>query len=129
MYNGINLLSIQCSNFGDFARKAMKIIFTEDELRSHTLPPKRQYLSRPALDQDRFDLLNGDNISVTGWVIGLTVSFHVSETIRVKFKIDSSKYSLFYKNLLRRKMCDFLIEERRREPAKLARRQWRSQQQ
>jgi hypothetical protein len=49
------------------------------------------------------------------------------DAIRIKFKLDSSKYSAFYKNILRRKLSDFLIEERRRESNRIARRSIRNQ--
>ena len=40
--------------------------------------------------------------------------------IHIKFKLDSIKYAAFYKNLLGRKLSDFLIEERCREANKIA---------
>jgi hypothetical protein len=63
MFNNVNLLSTMASNFGDFARRVLKIVFTADELRSHGLPPRRDHLSRPVLDEDRFKLVNGENVS------------------------------------------------------------------
>ena len=47
--------------------------------------------------------------------------FFCQDGIRIKFKLDCTKYAAFYKNLLRRKSSDFLIEERRREANKIAR--------
>lgn len=51
-------------NYGDFARRTMRILFTADELKTSVLPPSRSYLSRPALDEKRFELLNGKQFSL-----------------------------------------------------------------
>ena len=55
-------------------------------------------------------------------------SFHIYndlsldiDAVRYKFKLDSVNFGLFYRKLLRRKLTDFLIEERRRESIKAAR--------
>ncbi|CAM4864583.1 unnamed protein product [Rotaria socialis] len=101
MYGDIDLLQTMGSTFGDFARKTMKIVFTEEELKERILPPQRSHLSRPSLDLAKFRIVN--------------------DAIRIKYKIDSTKYDAFYKNVLRRKLSDFLIEERRRESIKSAR--------
>ncbi len=47
-------------------------------------------------------------------------SISFEDAVRIKFKIDSTKYPAFYKNILRRKLSDFLIEERRRESTRMA---------
>ncbi|CAF1624995.1 unnamed protein product [Rotaria magnacalcarata] len=101
MYGDIDLLQTMGSTFGDFARKTMKIVFTEEELKERILPPQRSHLSRPSLDLAKFRIVN--------------------DAIRIKYKIDSTKYDAFYKNVLRRKLSDFLIEERRRESIKSTR--------
>ena len=61
MYNNINLLGKVASSFGDFARKTMRIVFTEDELKTHILPPKRSYLTKTSLNEEKFQLVNGMN--------------------------------------------------------------------
>jgi hypothetical protein len=59
MYESTNLLHTIASSVGDFARKTMRIVFTEQELKTHILPPTRSHLSRPSLDETRFQLVNG----------------------------------------------------------------------
>ncbi len=46
-------------DFGDFARQVMRILYTEEELKTCILPPKRKHLAREPLDSERFGLLNG----------------------------------------------------------------------
>ncbi len=58
-YYGQNLLEIVAKDFGDYARQVMRILYTNDELRSCILPPGRSHLTRKALDSDRFSRLNG----------------------------------------------------------------------
>ncbi|CAF1485624.1 unnamed protein product, partial [Adineta steineri] len=94
MYEDTNLLRTVASSFGDFARKTMRLVFNAHELTTQILPPQRHYLARTSLNEKKFQLVN--------------------DAIRIKFKIDSTKYAAFYKNILRRKLSDFLIEERRR---------------
>ena len=65
MYNNINLLGTVASSFGDFDRKTMRIVFTEDELETHILSPKRSYLTKPSLNEEKFQLVNGMNILPT----------------------------------------------------------------
>ena len=64
MYNNINQFGTVASSFGDFARKTMRIVFTEDELKTHIVPPKRSYLT-PSLNEEKFQLVNGMNILPT----------------------------------------------------------------
>ncbi|CAF1492809.1 unnamed protein product [Adineta steineri] len=94
MYEDTNLLRTVASSFGDFARKTMRLVFSQHELTTQILPPQRHYLARTSLNEKKFELVN--------------------DAIRIKFKIDSTKYAAFHKNILRRKLSDFLIEERRR---------------
>ena len=49
------------------------------------------------------------------------VSVHFLDAVRYKFRLDAVNFGLFYRSLLRRKLTDFLIEERRRDSAKQAR--------
>ncbi|CAF4789047.1 unnamed protein product, partial [Rotaria socialis] len=56
---------------------------------------------RQPLDQDRFKIC--------------------MDPMWYKFKLDVVNFGLFYQALLRRKLTDFLIEERRHEPTKEAR--------
>lgn len=53
--------------------------------------------------------------------------YFIPEAVRVKFKLDATKYPAFYKNILRRKLSDFLIEERRRETNRKARQMLRAE--
>lgn len=46
-------------DFGDFARQAMRVLYSTDELQTCVLPPGRSHLSRKPLDSVRFGRLNG----------------------------------------------------------------------
>ncbi|CAF4539613.1 unnamed protein product, partial [Rotaria magnacalcarata] len=51
MDNGINLLNTFAKDPIDFCRKTLKLLYSEEELKNSTLPPKRDYLRREALDE------------------------------------------------------------------------------
>ncbi|CAF1278909.1 unnamed protein product [Rotaria sordida] len=102
-YNGQNLLEIVGKDFGDYARQLMRVLYTNDELQSSILPPGRRHLVRKPLDFDRFVRLN--------------------ESVRVKYRLASHMYDDFFKYHLGPKLSDFLVEERRREANKNARKQ------
>lgn len=55
------MVDVVGTNFGDFARQVMRILYTTEELKTCILPPKRSYLVREPLDPERFRLLNGNN--------------------------------------------------------------------
>ena len=61
MHGNINLLGTLASSVGDFTRKTMRIVFSENELKTQVLPPKISHLSRTSLDEARFQLVNGMN--------------------------------------------------------------------
>ncbi|CAF2053357.1 unnamed protein product [Rotaria magnacalcarata] len=95
MFNNYNLLDLMATDYGNYARKILRIVFSQDELKSSILPPGKPHLRRQPLDQDRFKIC--------------------MDAIRYKFKLDAVNFGLFYRALLRRKLTDFLIEERRRQ--------------
>ncbi|CAM4783909.1 unnamed protein product [Rotaria magnacalcarata] len=101
MFGSINLLDIMSTDYDDYTREVLRKVFTEDERKNCILPPRREYLKREPLDEDKYKLC--------------------MNAVRIKFKLDSVNFGLFYKSLLRRKITDFLIEERRRDTQKLAR--------
>ncbi|UJR37027.1 hypothetical protein I4U23_029734 [Adineta vaga] len=101
MYDNKNLLEIRARDIFDFGRKILKTLYTSEELGSSILPPARSHLARPSLDPVRFHL------------------FH--ESIRVKYKISSLYYDNCYAKLVRPKMCDFLVDERKRQGKALKR--------
>jgi hypothetical protein len=43
------------------------------------------------------------------------IIFLFAETVRIKYKVDKSLFQKLYADLLRRKLSDFLVDERRRE--------------
>jgi hypothetical protein len=96
----------------------MRILYTNDELRSCILPPGRSHLTRKALDSDRFSRLNG--LSKIFSNINL---FFFTEAVRTKYRLSSHMYDDFFKYHLGPKLSDFLVEERRREATKNARKQ------
>ncbi|CAF3351230.1 unnamed protein product [Rotaria socialis] len=101
MFNNYNLLDLMVTDYGNYARKILRIVFSRDELKSSILPPGKPHFRRQPLDQDRFKIC--------------------MNAIPYKFKLDVVNFGLFYPALLRRKLTDFLIEERRRESTKEAR--------
>ncbi|CAM4791381.1 unnamed protein product [Rotaria magnacalcarata] len=94
MDNGINLLNTFAKDPIDFCRKTLKLLYSEEELKNSTLPPKRDYLRREALDERRFAIL--------------------LEAVRIKFRLDSNRMQDVYNDLLKVKLGNFLYEERRR---------------
>ncbi|CAF4245033.1 unnamed protein product [Rotaria magnacalcarata] len=98
-YSDQNLIEIVGKDFGDYARRVMRVLFTEEELRTSILPPKRKHLAREPLDSVRF------------------------LPVRVKYRLASHMYDEFYKYHLAPKLGDFLVDERRRNDTKAARRQ------
>ncbi|UJR38892.1 hypothetical protein I4U23_031560 [Adineta vaga] len=77
-----------------------RVLYTPEELSSSILPPDRSHLARPALDPQRFGI------------------FH--EAVRVKYRISVLHYDTCYSKLIRPRMCDFLIDERKRQKKALA---------
>ncbi|CAF5072443.1 unnamed protein product, partial [Rotaria magnacalcarata] len=105
-HNGTNLVTIVGRDFGDFAREVMRVLYSEEERKTHILPPGRPHLFRKPLDSNRFALLN--------------------DAVRVKYRLSKHLYDNFFKYHLRPKLSDFLVEERRRESNKIARNQAKS---
>ncbi|CAF3309829.1 unnamed protein product [Rotaria socialis] len=101
MFNNYNLLDLMATDYGNYACKILRIVFSQDELNSSILPPGKPHFRRQPLDQDRFKIC--------------------MDPMWYKFKLDLVNFGLFYQALLRRKLTDFLIEERRHEPTKEAR--------
>ncbi|CAF0990194.1 unnamed protein product [Didymodactylos carnosus] len=98
IFHDQNLIQIRGKDYGDYARKVLRVLFTKEELTTSVLPPGAPYLRRDPLDETRFELLQ--------------------KAVGGKYRISRDYYSEFYKNLLRRKLADFLIEERRRDGLK-----------
>ncbi|CAF4176527.1 unnamed protein product [Rotaria sp. Silwood2] len=78
MFGEINLLDVMATDYGDYARQILQIIYTSDELKNSILPPGKPYLARPPLAKDRFKKFldssrrhNGQFISMIQWTIHL----------------------------------------------------------
>ncbi|UJR12985.1 hypothetical protein I4U23_000011 [Adineta vaga] len=95
MYGSRNLLHTPAKDIIDFARRTLKILFSQEELKTHILPPEREHFRRPSLDHERFNIL--------------------IEAIRIKFRLDSVLMEQCFNDILRAKLSNFLYEERRRE--------------
>ncbi|CAF2032844.1 unnamed protein product [Rotaria magnacalcarata] len=95
MHGLIDLLKTRGRDIYDFARQTLKILYTSEELSSSILPPTRIQLSRPALDTVRFE------------------KFH--DAVRVKYRIAAAHYDDCYSKLIKHRMSDFLIDERKRQ--------------
>ncbi|CAF3985987.1 unnamed protein product [Rotaria magnacalcarata] len=94
MYNNQNLLNTPAKSLVDFSRKVLKMLYSQEELKTHLLPPKRAHLTRPALDENRFNIL--------------------LEAIRIKFRLDADLLQKCFHDLIKTKLSNFLYEERRR---------------
>ena len=126
MYNGQNLLEIMCQNYGDYARKLMKIIFSAEDLQTRILPPAWGHLARKALEQSSFNSLSGIAVYLAVNRFHRTLEFLLLEAVRVKYRFDKALFGSFHKDLLRRKLSDFLLDERRREERREERRRTRT---
>ena len=115
MFNGQNLLDVMGQNYGEYARKLMKIIFSAEDLKTRILPPARGHLAREAFEQSSFNLLLGIAVYLAVNLFHRTLEFLLLEAVRVKYRFDKALFGSFYKVLLRRKLSDFLLDERRRE--------------
>ncbi|CAM4836261.1 unnamed protein product [Rotaria magnacalcarata] len=91
----VNLLDVCARNYGDYARQILRILYTTEELCSSILPTDSTHFARKPLDIVRFR------------------KFH--DAIRNKYRIASNKYDEFYHFCLRRKLVDFLCDERKRQ--------------
>jgi hypothetical protein len=56
MFKQVDLLDVMATDYGDYARKILRIIFTSDELQTRILPPGKSHLARKPLDEDRFKI-------------------------------------------------------------------------
>lgn len=112
MHGSIDLLEVLATDYGDYARKILRILFTSEELKNSILPPARKHLSREPLDEERFKKFLSSQITV---FFSEDYFFFYLDAVRYKFKLGSVNFGLFYRTLLRRKITDFLIEERRRD--------------
>ncbi|CAF4519374.1 unnamed protein product, partial [Rotaria magnacalcarata] len=59
MFKNINLLGVMATDYGDYSRQILRIIFTGDELKTCILPPGNAHLTREPLDQERFTIFLG----------------------------------------------------------------------
>jgi hypothetical protein len=59
MHDTVDLLDVMASDYDDYARKILKIIFTPQELKDSILPPGRRHLARPPLDEIKFKKFTG----------------------------------------------------------------------
>ena len=75
MYNNRNLLNTPAKSLVDFACKVIKLLFSQEELKTHLLPPKREHLQRPALDENRFNILLG-NIIFHFKIVSYSITCH-----------------------------------------------------
>ncbi|CAF1540424.1 unnamed protein product [Rotaria magnacalcarata] len=77
MFKNINLLGVMATDYGDYSRQILRIIFTGDELKTCILPPGNAHLTREPLDQERFTIF--------------------LDAVRFKFKLDSVNLVYFIK--------------------------------
>ncbi|CAF1218120.1 unnamed protein product [Adineta steineri] len=101
IFNGKDLLTIRGRDIYDFGRQILRELFTPQELNECILPPGRKHLSRPPLDVDRFNI------------------FH--EAVRIKYRLSALHYDSCFSKLIKPRMSDFLIDERKRQAKALLR--------
>ncbi|CAF4859185.1 unnamed protein product [Rotaria sp. Silwood1] len=85
MFGEINLLDVMATDYGDYARKILQIIYTSDELKNSILPPGKPHLARPPLAKDRFKKFLGKVTSTTQWTVN--ICFYLKQF----FYLDSSQ--------------------------------------
>jgi len=51
MFKQVDLLDVMATDYGDYARKILRVIFTSDELQTRILPPGKLHLARKPLDE------------------------------------------------------------------------------
>ncbi|CAF4280794.1 unnamed protein product, partial [Rotaria magnacalcarata] len=51
-----NLLDLMATDYGNYTRKTLRIVFSQDELKRSVLPPGNPHFRRQSLDQDRFKI-------------------------------------------------------------------------
>ncbi len=119
-YEGQNLVDVVGRDFGDYARQVMYVLFTEEELATCILPPKRRHLTREPLDSGRFTLLH----SLLKMIFSILIfSLLFLEAVQIKYRLASYLYDDFFKYHLGPKLGDFLVAERRRQEKKNTRSQ------
>ncbi|CAF4936333.1 unnamed protein product, partial [Rotaria socialis] len=94
-FNGLNLLDIYAKNYGDYARQILRLLYKSDELCRSTLPSQFTHYSRKPLEKERL------------------LKFH--DAIRNKYRISKEKYDEFFTVYLRRKVVNFICDERKRQ--------------
>ncbi|CAF3321496.1 unnamed protein product [Rotaria sp. Silwood2] len=95
IYGNEDLLRIRAKDYGDYGRLLLRKLYSKKELAERILPPGHQRYTRPPLDNDRFEYLH--------------------RAMATKFRLSSLHYGQFYTKLLRPKLADFLIDERKRQ--------------
>lgn len=93
----------------------MYVLYTEEELSTCILPPKRKHLAREPLDSKRFALLNS-LLKMINFILIFLLLF--LEAVRIKYRLASYLYDDFFKYHLGPKLSDFLVAQRRREEKK-----------
>ncbi|CAF5179480.1 unnamed protein product, partial [Rotaria magnacalcarata] len=54
MHDSTDLLGALGTDYGDYTRNILRILYTKEELQTSILPPGRTHLSRKPLDKVRF---------------------------------------------------------------------------
>ncbi|CAF1307834.1 unnamed protein product [Adineta ricciae] len=110
MYRGNNLLEVAASSAAEYARKLLKVLFSELELKTSLLPSQqsKRYF-KPELDSEKFNLLN--------------------EATRHRYRISKHHYSSFYKERIQESLAGCLYNEGTRKQRRKAIQQQQQQQQ
>ena len=106
------MLKIRAKDYGAYARLVLRKLFSQDELTTSILPPGGGRYRRLPLDAKKFEHLHRKCIS---HLFPLSsICFLDVEAVAAKYRISRVHYDDFYNKLLRPKLTDFLIDERKR---------------
>lgn len=99
----------------------MRKLFSTEELVNSILPPGAAHYSRPPLDSIRFEYLHRNHHMIQRVFLRLIDFrfFPSLEAVSAKYRLASIHYDEFYAKLLRPKLTDFLIDERKRNVKKV----------
>ena len=114
MFHDQDLLRIRAKDYGDFARQLLRKLYGKSELAECILPPGHPRFTRPPLETNVFKCSTVRNCHCHA--CHFFILFHPqSEAMAAKYRLSSLYYDGFYNKLVRPKLTDFLIDERKRQ--------------
>lgn len=119
LFRGKNLLEIPARNPGEYGRSLLKLLFDSNELQTSLLPSTQsKRFSKPELDRERFNLLNGTYVTFVSfiifyWAVWLRNKVHFSclEALRTRYRITKYHYIAFYKDRIQETLAGCLYNQ------------------